>query len=142
MIDKIFTTKTGYPAYVVYVNNSHYCGYVAIPKTHPAYRLDYYTYNVDIDDITQELVNQLPVIHKINKIEVHGGLTFADDHLGREKVFISEDKEKWVFGFDAAHSGDKTAYTNFEGDTFKDLDYMTEECEKLAQQLKDIEDGK
>ncbi len=56
-------------------------------------------------------------------IDVHGGLTFSDT--------IEDIDEPWLFGFDAAHSDDKPEY----GGTFKDVDYMTKECELLAKQL-------
>ncbi len=62
-------------------------------------------------------------------IDVHGGLTFAGT--------ISDINESWLFGFDAAHLGDKTAYSNDPGDIFRDLDYMINECEALAKQIKE-----
>lgn len=58
-------------------------GYVALPKGHPWYGMDY---------------NEIPV-------DIHGGLTFsqlasnwAEDH--------DFDPESWVIGFDTAHYGD------------------------------------
>lgn len=51
-------------------------GYVAVPPTHPAYKIDYD--NVDID--------------------IHGGLTYSQHGNG-----IDVPKDWWVFGFDTAH---------------------------------------
>ena len=107
VIKKEWVTEAGLNAYVLYVDNSHHCGYVAVPEK---YIGDNYDEHYDID--------------------VHGGLTFAST--------IIDIDEKWLFGFDAAHSGDKTAYINRPGDTFKDVDYMANECEKLAKQLKEL----
>ena len=67
--------------------------------------------------------------NKHYNLEVHGGLTFAGT--------ISDIDESWLFGFDAAHLGDATTYSSYPGDTFKDVYYMTNECELLAKQIKD-----
>ena len=104
-IKKQWVTEAGLNAYILYVNNSHHCGYVAVNKEHPYYKNDY---------------------NKHYNIDVHEGLTFSDTIEGID--------EPWLFGFDAAHASDNPAY----GGTFKDVDYMTEECEQLAKQLKDI----
>ena len=113
-IEKEWTTKAGHNAYVLYVNNSHNCGYVAVPKDHPWHEDDYY---------------------KHYNIEVHGGLTFAGT--------ITDIDESWLFGFDAAHLGDKTNMHGMEmlqepGDTFKDVDYMANQCELLSRQIKEM----
>ena len=105
-IKKEWTTEAGLKAYVLYVNESHHCGYVAIPKNH-SFNGDNYNEHYNID--------------------VHGGLTFAGT--------INGINETWLFGFDAAHLGDATEYINSPGDTFKDVDYMAKECESLAKQL-------
>jgi len=70
---------TGYKCTVMrHGTLGHLNGYVAIPKGHNAWGENY------------DLIND-------NGIEVHGGLTYAE-----------EDKEtgEWVFGFDCAHAGD------------------------------------
>lgn len=59
----------------------HFCGYVGVPKGHPAYGKGY-------DDID---------------VHVHGGLTYADyskdaPHLKTENLYL--------LGFDYAHTGD------------------------------------
>jgi hypothetical protein len=54
-------------------------GYVAVPPTHPAYKI-YYD-NIDID--------------------IHGGLTYSQ--YGNGKI---APKDWWVFGFDTAHYND------------------------------------
>lgn len=129
----------GYKCFILWVNESHYCGYVAIPKEHPAYGKSYYTYSVDFDDVTEGFLKQKPILEAINDIEVHGGITYADNDL-RDKV--KPEDNLWLFGFDASHAWDKTlseySYGS-EGATFKDRLFMKEQCEKLAKQLKEIE---
>jgi len=56
-------------------------GYVAIPPTHPAYKMDWDTMLYDID--------------------VHGGITYNDFGDG-----IRAPKNWWVIGFDTGHYGD------------------------------------
>jgi hypothetical protein len=56
-------------------------GYVAVPPTHPAYKMDYDTL--------------------LYPIEIHGGLTYSDFGNGENAP-----KHWWVFGFDTAHFGD------------------------------------
>ena len=57
-------------------------GYVAIPKEHPCFEMNY-------DDI--------------NGIEVNGGLTFSDDGIRGQP---EETKGMWIVGFDTLHSWD------------------------------------
>lgn len=60
-------------------------GYVAVPKDHPVYRMDY------------------DAIHDKYKISVNGGLTFsAMDIIGQPE----ETKGMWIVGFDTLHSHD------------------------------------
>jgi hypothetical protein len=56
-------------------------GYVAVPPTHPAYKMDYDTL--------------------IYSIDVHGGLTYTDWGNGENAP-----KDWWVFGFDTSHFQD------------------------------------
>ena len=56
-------------------------GYVAIPPTHPAYKMDYDTLLYPID--------------------VHGGITYSDFGDG-----VNAPKNWWVIGFDTSHYRD------------------------------------
>ena len=101
-------------------NLVHLCGYVRVPKSSKLYGLSY----------THE---------KVDSIRVHGGLTYADDEL------IPND-DGWWFGFDCAPSSDYSgvdqilARAFMEGDdingTYRDMNYVTNETKKLAEQLK------
>jgi len=110
-IKKEWTTEAGLKAVVLFVNDSHHCGYVIVPEDHKWYG-DSYDKHYDVD--------------------VHGGLTYADTVYWEEG-----DNYGWAFGFDAAHLGDETLYSRDPGDTFKDVDYMAKECESLARQIKE-----
>lgn len=57
------------------------CGYVILPIEHPCYNMDYNT------------------IHQHFDIDVHGGLTYAEET-------IADGVSYWVVGFDTAHCGD------------------------------------
>lgn len=57
----------------------HLVGYIVLPITHPYAGKGY-------DDI---------------EISVHGGWTYAEDHLPNKRV-----KAQWVFGFDCGHAQD------------------------------------
>jgi len=59
---------------------------------------------------------------KVEGIEVHGGLTFSGSFL----------KGVWFFGFDCGHSYDDPAF----GGTKKDFDYVIQETNSLADQLR------
>lgn len=76
VVEKLWFEK-GFPCAVLFVGDSHRCGYVGLPKKHKWYEKDYE--KIDID--------------------VHGGLTFG------RKDFIIEGF--WWIGFDCAHLGDK-----------------------------------
>lgn len=69
--------------YEIFIMNlgTHPTAYIKVPETHPFYGKDYN--EVEIEDI-----------------EVHGGITYCDDHL-----FISDTEEVngWFIGWDYAH---------------------------------------
>ena len=115
-----------------------YCGYVGVPKTHPAHGLRYYTpWNDDAPPPSEIAV-------AVENIEVHGGLTFAGCFNHEVADF---DPELWLFGFDCGHLGDGIpllpafSMGPLEPATYKDAAYTRAEITKLARQLKAIEDG-
>jgi hypothetical protein len=153
VIEKEWITKVGYKAVVLFVRNSHRCGYVGIPETHQFYFKKY----------SDKVLIKLPddtLIGKRNPIDlllmacekeesttrvgclfdVHGGITYN----GRCETYPTNHNrdngvkgQLWWFGYDCAHLGDKTLYS-FDGEE-RTLDYCFEECESLAEQLKKYE---
>lgn len=110
-IEKVWIHK-GFKCAVIFVR-SHRCGYVRIPKENPAFDLPY-------DDVP---------------IDIHGGLTFGSSELNG---FKATDNKYW-FGFDCAHLGDKTKGSIFKEDGhFWTLDEVIKEANKLAERLSKI----
>ena len=104
-----------YRAIVVMTSTGWRCGYVGIPKEHKAFGIDYYTFDAPLE-------NQ--VIQAVNNIEVHGGLTYANNGVAN----INDGR--WYFGYDCAHYNDTLEKCT--------LEYCINECENLIEQLKDI----
>ncbi len=112
--------ETGLDCLIVRANGlGHLCGYVGLPESHPLFGKDY----------------------KVPDASVHGGLTFADKcHEGGRICHVPEPgrpEHVWWFGFDCAHLGDVSpTYRLHSHDTYRDFQYVKEECESLARQLK------
>ena len=90
----------------------HLCGYVGLPRTHPNFGDGY-------DDID---------------VDVHGGLTYAE-----EGTAVTHSAGLWWVGFDCAHFGDLVPSSvdgGYSDDgVYRDMEYVTEETERLALQL-------
>lgn len=125
---------TGLPCLAVrHPFRGHWCGYVGVADGHPWYGKKWY----DVD------------------AAVHGGLTFASrcqpgEDESRGVCHIPEPGEPdhvWWFGFDCAHSGDRSPqdehyaltrgypFTAHHGETYKPLAYVQRECADLAAQV-------
>lgn len=82
-------------------------------------------------------------------LTAHGGITYSDK--GNNRIGHKIDKKIWWFGFDCAHSGDRSLFTkkyleitkefasNHENDIYRNIDYVMEECKSLAKQLKEYD---
>ena len=102
-VEKSWVTQAGLPAVVVWVNDSHRCGYVELTKDSVFY------------GVTNEREIQ-PIVQKsVDGLDVHGGVTFFDT------PYWAEDSNFFV-GFDCAHVGDATRYMPAEG-ILRSLDY-------------------
>ena len=126
----------GYPCVIIFTTLGHRCGYVGVPRNHPAY-------GKNDDEID---------------VGVHGGLTYCRDDQDGYPV---AGQDCWWFGFDCAHGGDgqdlKRAREIFQDpaldmlialqakSTFRESlpvrsqEYVKTECRSLATQLKDME---
>lgn len=135
--DRLEWDYIGYPCLMLRNSDmGNWCGYVAIPPTHPYYQKDCYDSN----------------------IRVHGGLTYAGQCDGRicHIPKPGEPEKVWWFGFDCAHGGDlvpgyislgkklalSMRYFVFDGAVYRDLNYVRNEVYKLARQLKAMESVK
>lgn len=112
--------NTGYRCRIIrHTPYGHWCGYVKLPGN--------YTQNwVGYDEIP---------------VSVHGGVTWFGA--------ITEVKDEIWVGFDCVHAGDLDPrnilvydyldYKFFDWETYKDKDYVINECRELAKQLKELE---
>lgn len=127
---------TGLPCLAVrHPRSGHWCGYVGVAEGHPLFGKEY----------DSEEVN----------IYTHWGLTFADACSPSETESTGichipqpgEPDHVWWFGFDCAHHGDYSpqdaVYARDRGypftiggdSTYKTLEFVNQECQKLADQL-------
>lgn len=100
--------------------SGHLCGYVAVPPGHPAHEADY-------DDVD---------------VLVHGGLTYGRKCQGRvcHVPEPGEPADVYWLGFDCAHAWDMrpshpTPEWHDADWTYKTVEFVTAECESLAEQL-------
>src|SRR5215475_5092822 len=105
--DKVqFVSSVGYPCLVIRSHHGAFCGYVAVPKTHPAYGYSYHGFSQLIADImSEEHIDSLkkwskrgypkdenglpdidfttpepeitPIGQSILDLRIHGGLTYS-----------------------------------------------------------------
>lgn len=108
-IVKSWTTEAGLPALVLLVNDSHHCGYVPLPA--------------DLVDKNFTGYNE----GEYADITVHGGVTFQEG--------LSYMDNKICIGFDCAHAGDKTKFSTWPEDVWRDEQFCVNECESMAKQL-------
>lgn len=89
------------------------CGYVGITKASPLYGVDYCELYEDVS--------------------IHGGLTYSGK---------MSDSDKWWFGFDCAHYGDRLPLYSDGTGVYRDMDYVKNEVENLVEQLIKLEENK
>lgn len=119
--------STGYRCFIQrHPEFKHLCGYVELPKEHKLYGKDY----MDNEEI-------------FNEIDVHGGVTYTGEIRFKQQDYTID----YVVGFDCAHAGDYSPYflpflgmnKRIANETYKDIEYVTNECKNLAKQLKELE---
>jgi len=136
-----FDRDTWYRCLMVrHAEMGHLCGYVGVTKSHPAY----YMHEAALE----------------SSLEVHGGVTAVRDEsvvsdfgasLGAEYGIpstiypLGPEPTKWI-GFDCAHSGDyipamavhprrPAQWPNSLNTTYRTMDYVRQQCARLAWQL-------
>jgi len=149
--EKIWTDEaTGYDCVIVRNHMKAFCGYVRVPEGHQFFSKNYdheidatWFQNMKLSDATPIIALMLQAssddqstIRLDLAANVHGGITWANDYMP-----TADDRKpgEWWFGFDCAHAGDYVpgmpVGLSLEG-TYRDIDYVTAECEKLAAFLK------
>lgn len=124
----------------------HFCGYVALPAHHPLCAVDdmlsdkTYVLQSDALGLAQPLSREL-----YDQVSVHGGITFHGQmHFNRIVDFETAqpfEPQPYTFGFDCAHLGDivPCSFVGFRDSVYRGIPYVTEECRKLAVQLRQYE---
>lgn len=145
VIEKEWVTKNGHNAKILFLEMGHRCGYVEVKENSFLYLKEYSYHYFDIDNLTEEILKNIEKYKAINNIEVHGGLTYSGRLINNS----------YWFGFDCAHYMDKKDIESlkkyypdtknkeccdFNNSTIKDLEFCINECEKLSEQIKQIEE--
>lgn len=135
-----------------------WCGYVTVPIDHPWHGLAsmasvtplgdlMYTERTGVFDILSEGFTESRPVGQIGlslALDVHGGVTFA---AAAARLKGRAEDTGWVFGFDCTHAGDITPGLLrdeqpdwlFAGSVYRDIDYVTGQCARLAAQLRMVE---
>lgn len=126
--------ESNYPCLLLRNPMGVLCGYVGVPPGHPAYGKEF-----NIVDAA---------------IRVHGGLTFASNSshlLGGvyHDVEPGELEDVYWLGFHCGHMGDRCPRIEMHivapratvavPSTYRNINYVTQECQRLAAQLKAME---
>lgn len=155
---KDWTTKAGLRAVVLFVNGSHHCGYVAVPKDHPLHGVGYSDKH---PLLRRSAIDDKPIgargVFSLLKaglaeegeeatspdvfFDVHGSITYSDGG----DTYPAAGEGLWWYGYDCAHAGDaqkgRLAEYRSPGDVFRDADYCIGECERFAEQLEAVREA-
>ena len=150
--DHIEWEHLGFPCMMHRAPMGNWCGYVAVPPGHP------------LHGITYHHCTQVPPCEETRKgnycdhrpeflLNVHGGLTYSDRCQGHicHVPKPGEPDDVWWFGFDCAHAFDLLPAATplmkeighphphfLDGRAiYRDVPYVKNEVENLAQQLHD-----
>jgi hypothetical protein len=159
--DRLHFERHGLPCVINRVEHSgSLCGYVGVPAEHPWHGKGYGDH-VPVDSLpiawdTREMDDKCSsmalFIQAVSDAEgsvsigvglrVHGGITYSAADLPGDAL---EDEDfpadTWWFGFDCAHFGDlmpKMGAALPLGGEYRTVQYVEEECEELARQLRCI----
>lgn len=143
----------------------HRCGYVGVPEGHPLFKHPYGKPHESLRLRGGEKIGDrgiLPLLFRDDDsnltgerpdvfFDVHGGLTYSG---GDDGYPLPETNGLWWFGFDCAHSGDapdwalmdaehrkiNSTYPDLQmwGGVVRSLHYVTDQCNKLAEQLRGV----
>lgn len=149
--------NTGYLCFAFRGEDRAWRGYVCVDKSHFLYQKRYDSlvlkkpfsvknskelneifYDCDTKEVYMEQLSSM--------VEVHWGITFSDFITALAYEINEEDKELWGFGFDCTHCDDISITTSQEVAqaplfevTYKTLEYVKNQCEKMAKQLFDLD---
>lgn len=152
-VEKDWITGAGFRAVVLMTSMGYRCGYVGVEQSHPLYGVSY----SETSDALLPLPEDEPVggrgpitilcasLHEGRltpelAFDVHGSLTFSS----ASETYPVPSKGIWWFGFDCAHCDDAPApgsryaeLSVYSTGVHRSLEYVAEQCESLATQLRD-----
>lgn len=123
----------------------HWCGYVAVPPSHPLWHKSYFEpapapkerleTKIDLDrmgpiNVFLNLNGPANTLSLSLLFGVHGGLTYSDQTMNGYPVFVPG---AWWFGFDCNHACDQYDPKN--------LPFVIKELQDLAKQLAEYTAG-
>lgn len=125
--DRMEWVYLGFPCLIVRQDESWLCGYVGIPPTHPYY-------GKDIED------NELKFMQVHGKITLSEASQQSNDPRAVCHQLLPTTDDYWWLGFDCSHSEDVfpiilTVYTFQNTASYKNLEFVKNQVEYLAQQL-------
>ena len=161
-IEAIFTHEN-HLCVVIFSRMGHRCGYVAVEKDSPLYKISYHE-NLNKPELLSELKQA-----KIDKrgllsvfcwngestspeilFNVHGGITYS----GGNCYPITRSRQLWWFGFDCAHYDDRKDLDKYyeyfkkkpesyisimNSGVIRTEEYVAQECKNLAEQIACVE---
>lgn len=160
--------SSGYRCFARRTPMKNWCGYVSVPAEHPWAGLPFnarVTPQPELSISSNAVPNVIGTFIEAlrasddddqddNKcsldlaVAVHGGVTFARPLCQTLLQPSAADHADWVFGFDCAHAGDLvpgllqlvSSPLMFQGDVYRDRDYVFGETSRLAAQLRMVQD--
>lgn len=159
--DRAEWEHAGLPCLAVRNDSGAWCGYAAVPPSHPLHSVNYgdeaSALSARLEALKERPVQEsdLTVARMLSMltgslsptpdtvIDVHGGLTYSGACAGRicRVPKPGEPDNVWWFGFDCAHSGDLIPRLRArigrldEYETYRDLAYVQAQTNALAEQL-------
>lgn len=138
--------STGYACAILrHPSLGHLCGYVQMPASHPLYTK---SYNQRAQFPKKWLDRKLKLAQDIGVISVFCASVNISDDMSEatlDLIFhchggLTYGRDGWL-GFDCGHAGDLTpCMTFFAGeDKYRDMLYVTAQCERLAEQLSEYQ---
>lgn len=157
----------GFECVVLALDMGHRCGYVGIPKDHPLHGVGYGDPSEVLGEMWEKAKDGpigkrgiIPIFCATSAddtaprpdvvFDVHGGITYS----GGSDEYPAPNDGLWWFGFDAGHCGDAKDESIMSQEmldierrfmssmavhgTVRDLQYMKDECERLASQLQEV----
>ena len=140
----------GHRCVVIFTDMGHRCGYVGVNESSPLWCKDYCDYlPINKSELEGEEIGKRGVFPLMmaafdedervridTYFDVHGGITFSSG--GKESKYPVESNLYW-FGFDCAHCNDRISALYFSDSEVRTLEYVTQECMNLADQIAEVE---